>query len=164
MARTLDTDRVGPIWWAVGLITYLLILGLSSATGIVLLWPDNALSEEMRFVSPLNQDQGLICLALLAGLVGSFQHTAQSLITYIGKGQFERPWIAWYVVRPWLGALLGFTVYFACRAGLVTGATGMNPYGVVALGVFAGWFSKTATNKLQEVFETFFRTEDSKDA
>ena len=38
----------------------------------------------------------------------------------------------------------------------------MNPYGIVALGLLGGWFSKIATDKLQEVFETFFKTDQDK--
>jgi hypothetical protein len=49
------------------------------------------------------------------------------------------------------------------RAGLIPGATGANteavsPYGVVAFGALAGWFSKRTSDKLAEVFETLFRT------
>ena len=35
----------------------------------------------------------------------------------------------------------------------------VSPYGVVAFGALAGWFSKQATDKLAEVFENLFRTE-----
>jgi hypothetical protein len=65
-------------------------------------------------------------------------------------------------LRPWIGAVLAFAVYFALRAGLVTGAEGLNPYGVVATGVLAGWFSETTTDKLQEVFGTLFKTDEDR--
>lgn len=110
--------------------------------------------------------QALLTFAFLAGIVGSFLHAAQSLITYIGNRSFVMSWAPWYLVRPWIGAVLGITLYFAFRAGLVSGAGDLNPYGVIALGLLGGWFSKTATDKLQEVFETLFRTnadEDRKD-
>lgn len=35
----------------------------------------------------------------------------------------------------------------------------VNPYGLIALGLLGGWFSKTTTDKLQEVFETLFKTD-----
>ena len=38
----------------------------------------------------------------------------------------------------------------------------MNPYGIVAIGILGGWFSKATTDKLQEVFETLFKTDADK--
>jgi len=34
----------------------------------------------------------------------------------------------------------------------------MNPYGVTAISLLGGWFLKTTTGKLQEVFEVLFKT------
>jgi hypothetical protein len=56
--------------------------------------------------------------------------------------------------------VLGLLFYFVVRAGLLSADAGsVSPYGIVAFGALAGWFSKQATNKLAEVFETLFRTE-----
>jgi hypothetical protein len=43
------------------------------------------------------------------------------------------------------------------------GGPDVNPYGVAALGALGGWFSKTTTDKLQEVFETLFKTDADKE-
>jgi hypothetical protein len=104
----------------------------------------------------------LICLALLAGAAGSFLHATQSLSSYIGNDTFKPSWATWYLLRPWIGAVLGFAIYFALRTGLVAGVDTVNPYGVVAIGFLGGWFSKTTTDKLQEVFETCFKTDADK--
>lgn len=64
------------------------------------------------------------------------------------------------MTRPLLGALLGALIYFVIRAGFLgTSTDSVSPYGVVAFGGMAGLFSRQATDKLQEVFETMFRTQ-----
>jgi hypothetical protein len=153
---------------AMALVVYLLILGVIAAVSIAINFPtqmgdtwtfgQNGQWSLLRFVRTANAEQGFIMLAFLAGLAGSFLHGAQSLATYLGNEQFKRSWATWYFLRPWIGGVLGFTIYFAFRAGLVSSTSGLNPFGVVALGALGGWFSKTTTDKLQEVFETLFRT------
>lgn len=103
-------------------------------------------------------DQGLILLALLSGITGSFIHTAQSIASYLGNEKFKENWIVWYLLRPWIGCVLGLSVYIVIRAGLVSAPSAVTPYGVVALGLLGGWFSKPAADKLEEVFEMFFKT------
>lgn len=102
--------------------------------------------------------QGLLLLAFLSGIAGSFLYAAQSLSSYVGNKTFKASWFTWYLLRPWVGGLLGFALYAAIRAGLVAGTGAVNPYGVVALGLLGGWFSKTTTDKLQEVYQTLFQT------
>jgi hypothetical protein len=49
----------------------------------------------------------------------------------------------------------------AVRGGLLAAqasADAVNPYGVAALAGLVGMFSKQATDKLREVFDTLFRT------
>ena len=55
--------------------------------------------------------------------------------------------------------MLGLAIYFVMRAGLIGSAGDVNPYGLVSMGLLGGWFSKTTTDKLQEVFETLFKTD-----
>ena len=108
---------------------------------------------------PLEPDQGLIVLALLAGALGAFMHAAQSFAAFVGNRELKLSWVWWYVLRPPIGSVLGLLLYFVARAGLLGGASdSVSPYGVVAIGGLGGWFSKQATNKLAEVFDTLFRT------
>jgi hypothetical protein len=111
----------------------------------------------------LTPEQGLALLAFLAGVAGSFLHAAQSLSTYIGNRQFRASWTMWYFLRPWIGGIIGFALYFAIRAGIVSGSSTISPYVVVAFGLLGGWFSKTATDKLKEVFETLFQTKQDEE-
>jgi hypothetical protein len=154
---------------AMVLVVYLLLLGVLSAISVAVNFPTQMGQDWvfgqpgtrwglLPFLSIRTAEQGFIMLAFLAGLAGSFLHGAQSLATYVGNEQFKRSWATWYFLRPWIGGILGFTIYFAFRAGLVSSPSGLNPFGVVALGALGGWFSKTTTDKLQEVFETLFRT------
>lgn len=108
---------------------------------------------------PLEPDQGLIVLALLAGALGAFMHAAQSFAAFVGNRELKLSWVWWYVLRPPIGSVLGLLLYFVARAGLLGGASdSVSPYGVVAIGGLGGWFSKQATNKLAEGFDTLFRT------
>lgn len=161
-------------WLGWVLVGYLLIVGVTAAMLIVVNFP-NTTSGDFEFsdagaggpeffpFGPLRgNDQGFLLLAFCAGVTGSFLHAAQSLSTYLGNASFKASWSSWYVLRPWIGGLLGFALYFSFRAGLVAGASVVNPYGVIAIGTLAGWFSKTTTDKLQEVFETLFKTDEDR--
>lgn len=106
----------------------------------------------------LTVDQALMLLAFLAGVTGSFLHTAQSLASYVGNRAFRASWSLWYALRPWIGGVLGLTLFIVFGAGFVSGIDLLNPAAVVAVGLLGGWFSKTTTDKLQEVFETLFKT------
>jgi len=155
------------------LVWYLLIVGLGAVVVVIANFPSvdqqgavvfprtaDGLSQFFPFRGTVSPDQGLLLLALFAGISGSFLHAAQSLSSYIGNAAFKVSWTAWYFLRPWVGGVLGFALYFALRSGLVSGINAVNPYGVVALGLLGGWFSKTTTDKLQEVFETLFKTDE----
>ena len=56
--------------------------------------------------------------------------------------------------------MLGFAIYFAFRSGLVGGSSIVNPHGVVTIGLLGGWFSKTTSDKLKEVFENLLKTDE----
>lgn len=115
-------------------------------------------------IGPLSDDQGLILLAVLAGALGSYLHAAQSFAAYVGNRTAKRSWVWWYLLRTPIGAALGVLFYFVIRAGLTTGVTdAVSAYGVVAFGALAGLFSKQATDKLAEVFDTLFRTQKPAD-
>jgi hypothetical protein len=179
--------KKGEFWLALVLVIYLLVIGVGAAAIVTINLPMDCRDQttstddnegqtdsggeatpadddkgEVEFF-PLgtlrSPDQGLALLALFAGIAGSFIHAAQSLSSYIGNKTFKVSWTAWYFLRPWIGGVLGIALYFAIRAGIVSGTTTVNPYVVVAFGLLGGWFSKTTTDKLQEVFGTLFKTE-----
>ena len=160
---------------AILLVTYLFFIGIGATTLVIINFPaeskngiafqqgENHKPILLPFAVQITENQGLLILAFFSGISGSFLHAAQSLSSYMGNQDFKASWTPWYLLRPWIGGVLGFAIYFALRAGLVAGTTAVNPHGVVALGLLGGWFSKTTTDKLQEVFETLFKTDqDSK--
>jgi hypothetical protein len=113
-------------------------------------------------------DVRLILLVLFAGALGSFIHSATSFVDYVGNRAFIASWVWWYLLRPFIGAALALLIYFVIRGGFVTGtllpqesanaAAFINPYGMAALAGLAGLFAKQATDKLNEVFTTLFRS------
>jgi hypothetical protein len=153
------TERLGTL-----LVCYVFIIGLVGVAFIVANFPhvDSAgiVKSHPKWLKSI--DQTLLLLVIAAGITGSFIHAAQSLTSYLGNKEFKTSWTAWYLLRPWVGGVLALAMYFAFRAGLVAGASTVNPYGVVAIGLLGGWFSKTTTDKLQEVFETLFKTDEDK--
>jgi hypothetical protein len=122
-------------------------------------------------VSRINRELDLLLLVLLAGFLGSFLHMAQSFSEYVGNRAIKKSWAWWYCFRPFIGAGLAVVFYAAIRGGFMAIATGsnakaseLNPFGLVAIGALVGMFSKAATMKLGEVFETLFKTEKAKES
>ena len=101
-----------------------------------------------------------IALVVIAGALGSLIHATTSFADYVGNRRFHSSWTAWYMVRLIVGTALALLLYFAFRGGFFSGSAqsnAVNPYGIAALAGLAGLFSKQATDKLREVFETLFR-------
>ena len=162
------------------LAAYLLIVAAIASLGLVQIFPESQTSMAslgtgspgqavttlvfgkialFKWQIPSRTESGLILLALLAGTLGSFLHAGHSLASYIGNKQFHSTWLWWYVLRPPMGAVLGVLFYFVVRAGLASTPQAVSPYGVVAMAGLAGWFSKQATDKLAEIFDSVFKTE-----
>ncbi|MGJ8654497.1 MAG: hypothetical protein ACSHX8_14650 [Opitutaceae bacterium] len=138
------------------LVAYLFVAGLFAIMFLVLIFPEVKPGVAPKTLPCLNLDQTLIIVSILSGIAGSFIAAAQSLSSYLGNGTFKPSWTVWYFLRPWIGGMLGLAIFFTFRAGLVASVDAVNPYGVAALGLLGGWFSKSATDKLREVFETLF--------
>lgn len=121
-------------------------------------------------VSHINREIDLLCLVLLAGAIGSFLHMAQSFSDFAGNRTLKSSWLWWYFFLPFVGSGLALALYTGLRGGLITVAAAsaikssdLNPYGLVAGGILAGLFSKQATSKLGEIFDTVFQSSsDSK--
>jgi hypothetical protein len=142
------------------LLLYLLVktwpLNLKGVESTQFLWGTVQLPPEIR----------LMFVAAVAGALGSYVHLATSFADYAGNEKLTVNWGWWYVVRPFVGMALAEVVYFALRGGLLNSAAGdsatsaISPYGVATTAALTGLFSKQATDKLREVFETLFRTQE----
>ena len=109
----------------------------------------------------LSPDVWLLAMVMVSGAVGSFIHAGTSFADFVGNRQATKSWTIWYVLRPLIGSALAFVMYVALRGGLLTSDVAnkaINVYGFASIGALSGLFSKQATDKLKEVFDTLFRT------
>jgi len=157
-----------PIKTLLGL--FLMGLGLVLLYFMIALWPavqsaaTNAHKEKAITwfgwsYSP-TPDAALLILVILVSALGSYVHATVSFTDYVGNRQLARSWIWWYLLRLLVGTSLAVLFYFAIRGGFFGGSTDstdINPYGVAALAGLVGLFSKQATDKLREIFDTAFR-------
>lgn len=157
---------LGSILLTVGLVLpYLLVTvwpAVVKTTG-----PNAAAGKETNielfgFISlKADTDKALLLAVILASAVGSYVHVATSFTDYVGNRRLTWSWAWWYILRISIGVALAVVFYFAVRAGfLATDAPSkdINPYGIAAVAGLVGLFSKQASDKLQEVFKTLFRT------
>ena len=114
-----------------------------------------SLPDELRY----------LWLVAVAAALGSYIHAATSFATFVGNRKLATSWLWWYVLRAPIGVSLGLVFYFAFRGGLLTASASgadINPFGICAIGALTGMFSKQATDKLRETFDTLFRTAPGK--
>ena len=147
---------------------YLIALNLGLAYVLVRIWPvgsttDGAATSILGPPVAVSEEVRLLLIVLVTGALGSYIHLATSFADYVGNRRFSWSWGWWYMLRPFIGMTLAVIVYFVIRGGLIGGnggASAMSPYGVAAMAGLAGMFSRQATDKLQEVFQNLFRTEN----
>ena len=107
----------------------------------------------------------MLWIVLLSGSLGGMLHALQSFAGFVGSRRFVSSWLWWYILRPAVGAGLALFFYLALRGGLMAtqaGVTDLSLFGFAAVGSLAGLFSEQATAKLKEIFDTLFKTEDSR--
>jgi hypothetical protein len=175
-----DTTKDGPSWKAGDremsgvptLLLGLLLLGLGVAFLYLLLtlWPAVDAAKEGRDGSvtwlwseyDLTADTTLLLLVILVSAVGSYVHVTVSFSDFAGNRQLVSSWVWWYLLRVFVGSSLAVLFYFAIRGGFFSSASDsseVNVYGIAALSGLVGLFSKQATDKLREIFDTAFRTQ-----
>ncbi|MCU0371174.1 MAG: hypothetical protein MUC31_07145, partial [Bacteroidales bacterium] len=156
-----------------GLGIYHVVMAVILTFFIFMLWP-NSISEDGKLIFektwkffgaefPIQDEGRLILLVLLAGALGSYVHSATSFVDFTGNNALKRSWLWWYILRPFIGAVLALLFYFVVRGGfLSTGAdaSSVSLYGVTAIAGLVGMFSKKATDKLKEVFDSLFRSKE----
>jgi hypothetical protein len=111
-------------------------------------------------------DAALLALVVLSSALGSYVHAAVSFTDYVGNRLLARSWVWWYLLRVLVGSSLALLFYFVIRGGFLgagTQSSDINPYGIAAISGLVGLFSKQATDKLSEVFDTAFAVEKGGD-
>jgi hypothetical protein len=123
-------------------------------------------AERQRQSDDRDDERLLFILVLLAGALGSFVHTTRSFVDFMGNRRLRQSWTWWYILQPFTGSALAMVMYFVIRGGFLASATGteeLNPWGFVAVAALVGLFSKQATNKLDELFSTMFKTDKERE-
>ncbi len=95
------------------------------------------------------------------GALGSSVQALTSFATYVGNHALRKRWVWWYIARLPIGGVIALVLYLLLRGGLLsvsTSAKDISPYGIGAVAALAGMFSRQATDKLRELFETLFHT------
>jgi hypothetical protein len=149
---------------------YMMVLDVLMVYLLIKIWPDNPSQTAAETVAmfgnrlsvSITLETRYLLIVVLAGGLGSYIHAATSFADFVGNRRCYASWTWWYVLRLFIGVTLALMVYFALRGGLITpttGASALSPYGIGAVAGLAGMFSKQATDKLREVFETLFKTD-----
>ena len=144
---------------------------------LVATWPVPDPKEATAFVDfslfgwrrlSASSDLRLFLTVIAAGALGSLIHTLTSFADYVGNRALSISWIWWLILRVPIGVALALLFYAVIRGGMIvpslpnSGDTTclLNPYGIAAISALAGMFSKQATDKLRELFDTVFRTRE----
>ena len=166
-----EEDRRLPHRQAIHLGIYFLCLSALTFYVLIATWPvvefGNTFSTARVFGLELkaSADARLLITIVAAGALGSLVHCLTSFADYIGNRKLNKSWVWYFILRTPIGISLALVFYLVLRGGLIAptggqnaqGGTLLNPYGLAAIAGMAGMFSKQATDKLSEVFDTLFQ-------
>ncbi len=116
-------------------------------------------------------EQSVLIMVILLGALGGALHLLSSLVKFVGNREFKKSWILYYIAMPFTGAGLAPIIYMMLRVGIVSpsgissngsGVSNLNLMAIYAFAILSGLFSKTATDKMAEVFNTLFSTAGTK--
>jgi len=159
---------------------------LAALTFYVLIatWPVVDANHGDQFTTPMlfgyrlkaSPDARLFITVVAAGALGSLVHCLTSFADYVGNRNLKRSWVWYLILRTPIGVALALLFYVVLRGGLIVPAlppassdsgpsshpwTLLNPFGLAAIAAMAGMFSRQATDKLSELFDTLFKTDES---
>lgn len=162
-----DSGRASP-WHTLALGGALIIAAATLAYTFLRFWPDAPDGQSTRSFEAIgivfSAEIRMLLLVMCAGGLGSFLHAATSFADYVGNQRLSTSWFWWYGLRLPIGMVLALVIYAVIRGGMLVPGAGpenLSRYGVVAVAFLSGMFSKQATDKLDELFKTLFRTEPS---
>jgi hypothetical protein len=137
---------------------------ISNAIAVPIQRPRVPLALSPWWQPRITRELQLILLAIFAGALGSYIHALKSFADFVGNRSLTASWFWWYLARPFLGMAMALVFYAVIRGGFVAGTPAdakiVNPFGVIAVGALVGMFADRATQKLSEIFDTLFRTDD----
>lgn len=109
--------------------------------------------------SSLNREILLVPIwAYLWGLVGGILQGFWFLWQHVNDRRMRKAWIPWYILLPFMGAILGALMYLVFSAGFIA-ATGeselKSKYIVIVLSALAGFSTRWAVTILDKLTELF---------
>ncbi|HEU4560863.1 MAG TPA: hypothetical protein VFS20_23630 [Longimicrobium sp.] len=137
---------------------YLLSGAVNDKSGLIFF--DN----EWIGIGRVTYEQVLILAVIAAGALGGCVHVASSFSDYVGNARYKASWEWWYLLRPFVGSALAMVFYFLIRANLFSFNAQATPeppsfFAAAGLGFLVGMFSKQASDKLDDLFDTLFKTD-----
>jgi hypothetical protein len=166
-----QTPRPVPPWLCGALGVFIGLFVLFSLYTLIVAWPavEAATTEGAKPATVTllghhytpSHEVALLMLVAFSSALGGSLHTAISFTDYVGNRRLAMSWIPWYLLRVLVGTSLAVLFYFALRGGLFSANTQtdvINPFGIGAIAGLVGLFSKQATDKLRELFDTMFQT------
>lgn len=168
-------------WLTNGLGALMLLGGISLVFSLLYAWPTRVVSGENGSTGTAQaasvvvgwenrwgnkNDSAVLVFVICMSALGGYVHMATSFATYAGNRTLEASWVWWYVLRIVIGVALSVIFYTVMRGGLLAGnapSSAVSPYGFAAVAGLVGMFSKQATDKLRELFDTLFRVEKGGD-
>ena len=167
-----DRNRLGLYFVCLALFTFYLLIAT---------WPvvgddgqNFAAASVFGYDLRTTPDARLFITVVAAGALGSLVHCLTSFADYVGNRTLKRSWVWYLILRTPIGVALALLFYLVLRGGLIAPTlsptptdntpkshawTLLNPYGLAAIAAMAGMFSKQATDKLSELFDTLFKTD-----
>ncbi|HYH79382.1 MAG TPA: hypothetical protein VEX86_06285 [Longimicrobium sp.] len=108
--------------------------------------------------------QVVILAVIAAGALGGCIHVASSFSDYVGNAKYKASWEWWYLLRPFVGSALAMVFYFLIRGRMFSldagaPATAPNFYAAAGVAFLVGMFSKQASDKLDDLFDTLFKSD-----
>lgn len=161
--------------WTILIGVFLFLAGIMFAIFTYQLWPELVTTEKSSYYKidsyilwglfhvKITGELCLILLVILSSCLGSYVHVTTSFVNYVGNKSFKTSWIWWYILRILIGIALALIFYFTLRGGLLTSQSTdqfINPFGIAGISGIVGLFSRQATEKLREVFDTLFSVKD----
>jgi hypothetical protein len=157
---------------------YFVVLSLLTFYVLIATWPVVVPWRQSEFFDArlfglikvgASPDSRLFITVVVAGALGSLVHGLTSFADYVGNRDLRQSWVWFLILRTPIGIALALLFYLVLRGGLVVPtlpenagqvptATLISPYGLAAIAAMAGMFSKQATDKLSEVFNSLFQT------
>lgn len=105
----------------------------------------------------------IVLLVMIVGLIGSYIHTTISFVNFTGNRELTQSWLWYYTTRPFVAPFLALIFYFLLRGGMLSAGVGsedVNQYGILAVSLLVGLFSKQAIEKLEELFRNLFKAKE----